>query len=127
MIFNSSYSFLGDCTSGTATKGTTTNIDYKIEGSYMLFGAEMLYTGAVEGDYVALQIVDKDNVLGYGADVVVNEWVKKWYVPFNSTYWKVTSDMTTTIPAGLYARVKYTSVGSTNDVSIKLNYYMIWP
>ena len=126
MIFNSSFTFLGDATSGTATHGTTTNIDYKIEGKYMLFGAEMLYDNAANGDYVTLQIVDKDNVLGYGAGLVVNEWVKKWYVPFSEKRWKVTSEMTTEIPKGLYARLKYTSVGE-QDIPIKLNYYMIWP
>lgn len=126
MLFNTSYTFLGDATSGTASHGVTTNIDYKITGKYMLYGAEMLYTNAANGDYVTLQIVDKDNVLGYGAGFVVNEWVKKWYVPFSENRWKVTSEVTSEIPQNLYARLIYTSVGE-QDVLVKMNYYMIWP
>lgn len=126
MLFNTSYTFLGDATSGTAAHGATTNIDYKITGKYMLYGAEMLYTNAANGDYVTLQIVDKDNVLGYGAGFVVNEWVKKWYVPFSENRWKVTSEVTSEIPQNLYARLIYTSVGE-QDVLVKMNYYMIWP
>lgn len=127
MLFNTSYTLLGDSTSGTAIAGTTTDIDYKIEGKYMIYGAAMIYDNAVNGDYIAFQIVDKDNVLGYGANVVLNEWVKKWYVPFAEKRWKVTSDVVTQLPvAGLYARLKYTSTGAT-DVPIKINYYMIWP
>ena len=126
MLFDASYTFLGDATSGTATAGTTTDIDFKLDGSYMIFGVEMIYSGAADGDYAAFQIVDKDNVLGYGAGAVLNEWVKKWYIPSAENRWKTTSEMATKLPAGLYARLKYTSVGSVN-VLIKINYSMIWP
>jgi len=126
MLFNTSYTFLGDATSGIAVAGTTTDIDFKIDGSYMIFGVELIYDGAADGDYAAFQIVDKDNVVGYGAGVVLNEWVKKWYIPSSEKRWKTVSDMATKLPAGLYARLKYTSVGST-DVPIKINYSMIWP
>jgi hypothetical protein len=126
MIFNSSYTFLGDATSGTAIAGATSDIDFRIEGAYMIFGAEMIYEHAANGDYVALQIIDKDNIIGAGANYVLCEWVKKWYVPFAETRWKCTSEMTTVLPPGLYARLKYTSTGAT-DVPVKINYFMIWP
>lgn len=126
MLFNTSYTFLGDAVSGTAAYGTTTDIDFKITGNYMIFGVELIYTGAADGDYAAFQIVDKDNVMGYGAGTVLNEWVKKWYVPSAETRWKTTSEMATKLPPGLYARLKYTSIGTT-DVTIKINYSMIWP
>lgn len=126
MLVNTSYTFFGDSTSGLALHGQSTDIDYKIEGSYMIFGVEMIYSGAADGDFASFQIVDKDNVLGYGAGTVLNEWVKKWYIPSAETRWKTTSEMVTKLPPGLYARLKYTSVGST-DVPVKINYSMIWP
>jgi len=127
MLFNTSYTFLGDATSGVATKNTTTDIDYKLLDNCMMYGAEMIYRNAVDGDYVTLQIIDKDNILGYGAGTIINEWVKKWYVPSAENRWVVTSEMAGTIPAGLYVRLKYTSTGTESDVPVKLNFYMIWP
>lgn len=127
MLVNTSYTFLGDSTSGVAAHGTTTDIDFKIAGSYMVFAVEVIYSNAADGDYAAFQVVDKDNVLGYGAGLVLAEWVKKWYVPSALSVWKTSSEMVTQLPPGLYARLRYTSVGTENDVPIKINYSMIWP
>lgn len=127
MYLNTSYTFLGESTSGTITHETTGDIDFKIDGKYMMFGVQMVYKDAAFGDYLAFQIVDKDNVLGYGANTVLSDWVKKWYVPHTQNEWTVLSPLAKELPvAGLYARLKYTSVGLT-DVSIKINYSMIWP
>lgn len=127
MLFNTSYTFVGDAVSGTAVKNTTTNIDYQMPDNWMLYGAELLFNHAVDGDSISFQVVDKDNILGYGAGLVVNQWVRKWYVPVGETRWKVTSETAGTIPAGLYVRLIYTSVGTESDVPVKLNLYMIWP
>lgn len=126
MLFNTSYTFLGDAVSGTALAGQSTNIDYKLDGKYMIFGAELLFTAACDGDYVSFQLVDIDNVLGYGAGLVLSTWVRKWFVPSKSDRWKVTSEMTGQLPSGVYARLVYTSTGSV-DVPLKINYSLIEP
>lgn len=127
MLFNTSYKFLGDSVAGTAVKNTTTEIDYQMPSSYMIYGAELVYENAVDGDYIEFQVVDKDNVLGLGANFVVNEWVLKWFVPWHENRWRVSSETAGTVPQGLYLRLKYTSVGTENDVPVKINFFMIKP
>jgi hypothetical protein len=127
MIFNSSYRFLGDSLSGTALKGKSTKFDYKLEDNLMVYGAELIFQNAAFGDYVSFAVVDKDNLLGYGADFIVAEWIRKWYVPYLDYHWKVVSEFTGTTNAGLYIRLTYTSVSQTDDTSIMFNLYMITP
>jgi len=127
MLFNTSFKFLGDCAAGTAVKNTTTNIDYMMSDDLMLYGAEIVAPGSTIGDYVAFQVIDKDNVLGAGADYVVNQWVAKWYVPVGLPSWKATSDMAGTIPHGLYLRLKYTNASLVADTDVKVNFFLISP
>lgn len=125
LSIDSTYHFLGDATSGSATANATTNVDYLIPDTYIIYGAELIYKDANFGDYVAFQIIDKDNVLGYGANFVVNEWVKKWYVDPSTTRWVVKSQLGNTLPEGLYIRLKYSNVSLLNAVSVKINFYFI--
>lgn len=122
---DSEYKFLGDSVSGTAVKNSTTDIDYKMPENYVIYGAEMLYCHATRGDYVSLQVVDKDNILGYGAGLVLHEWIVKWYVDPTRKTWSVTSDFGGTILKDLYIRVKYTSVDTETDTDVKLNFFFI--
>lgn len=111
---------------GIATKNTISNVDFAIgsEDRY-LNGGQLQLINASEGDSFCYQIVDKDNVLGYGAGVVLEEFVKNWQVD-STTENQGTYETTflAKIYAGLYVRVKYTSTGTTNDVTIKLNLFL---
>lgn len=127
MLFDTSYKFYGDSVEGTAAKGQTTIIDFMMPGTFMVYGADMIYDHATLGDYVQLQVIDKDNVLGYGENFILNTWIEKWFVPINQNIWSVTSNLAGTLPQGLYIRLTYTSVGILNDVPIRLNYRMISP
>ena len=118
-------SFYGDATSGTATKNSTTNIDYCMPSTKALFGAALIYKDAVDGDWVEIKIVDVDNVLGYGAGTVVGTFVNKWYIDSNRTDWGHQCDFAKTIPEGVYVRLAYHSTGTVNDVPVKLNLYML--
>lgn len=122
---DTTYKFLGSSVAGTATKNTTTSIDYLLEGSWIIYGAELLYKDAAWGDYIAFQVVDKDNVLGFGANTVLNEWIEKWYIDPLSSRWRVTSELGSTIPEGVYIRLKYTSMSATTDVGLAVNFFMI--
>jgi len=119
------YYFKGDGVSGTATKNTTTNIDYIVgESGLYISGAEFIYKDSVWGDYVECQIIDVDNVLGYGANTVLTQYVKKWYLDPNTTKLILESPYAGALPNGVYVRIKYHSVGTEIDPSIMINYFL---
>lgn len=108
---------------GTALKNSTTDIDFAIgaEDRY-INGGSILLVGATEGDTFCYQIVDKDNIFGYGAGVVLDEFVKDWQVdPTVQNQGLYETTFLARIYAGLYIRVKYTSVSTILDVTVKLN------
>lgn len=103
----------------TVAAGTTVDLDHQMtQLAYQGVNKKSYFDGvqyyakdAEVGDYVQFQVVDVDNVLGYGAGFVVEEFGDTWYVGpdaledirlFKSAY-----------VAGLYIRVKYTSTGTS--------------
>jgi len=112
--------FKGKGVKGTATKEATTDIDLKItEGS--LINGGLLYTNnAVVGDKFTCQVVDKDGIY-YPAGTVLNEWITNWYAMPN-TKMDLTTPQAGAIPANVYLRIKYTSIGTVNDVDVIVNY-----
>lgn len=127
MFFDTSYSLWGDSTSGTAAANSSTNIDYPIVDSYLLYGFQMMFQNANAGDYVQFQVVDVNNILGYGANFVLAQQVNKWYVPSLDLSWTLHSDTARTIPAGLYLRVIYTNTSLLVDAKVWINYAFINP
>lgn len=110
---------------GTATKDSTTDHDMKItDDNIFITGGEILFKDAEWGDYIVAQVVDKDNVLGGGAGVVLNEYIHKRYVHPDLKRSAVNIDYAGNVPKNLYLRIKYTSVGTTNDVKVAINYHL---
>jgi len=128
--YTSSYSAMGDAISSTASANTTTNIEYKVinqsgeSETYkylkggLLFGSNIAY-----GDYIEVEIVDIDNILGAGAGYVVKNYVIQRFIhPTCSFTNNIESTTPGKIPIGLYVRFKYTAVaGSTRMIFINLN------
>lgn len=99
----------------TAILGTETIHDYLVSDDYLIDGAIIIAISATIGDKVTCQVIDKDNVMGYGANVVLGQYVTNWYMnPNESIQMDFKSDYPAKIFAGLYLRIKYTSVGATN-------------
>lgn len=121
----------------TATKNTTTTKDFKIEESGLYLRGGIIFTDkAFFGDYVDVQIVDKDGVgvtLGWydqatfdamGNLYVVTDYCKDWPVsPSGVTEVKSESVTKDPIPEDLYMRIVYTSVGTVDDVKFQLGIY----
>lgn len=106
----------------TATAGTTTNIDLKLTDDNFITGGVLRTEQATFGDSATFQVIDIDNVLGYGAGVVLGQYVTNWYMRSDEQ-----EQINETIPypakiyAGLYLRVKYTSIG-TSDTQVAVMY-----
>lgn len=111
--------------SGTATKDTTTNIDYELTEDRYINGVRLMLKDHVDGDYVDFQIIDIDNILGLGANTVLDEFGSTWYM---DSAIRTQPDVIVPYPAkilkDLYIRIKYTSVGTTNNVKVRANLYL---
>jgi hypothetical protein len=105
----------------TASAGTTTTNDLQINDDVLVDGAVFHAIAGEFGDKAKFQIIDKDNVMGFGANVVLAQFVTDWYInPDISTQLNERSPYPAKIYSGLYVRVVYDSVGST-DVKCILN------
>jgi hypothetical protein len=105
----------------TVTKTTTQDIDYKLTENLYLDGGELNTKDAEFGDKVTAQVIDIDNILGYGANFVVKTWLVEWGL-CNMGTCKILTDYKGYVLKDLYLRIKYTSVGTTNDVKVIVNY-----
>lgn len=118
---NDQFTFHGDAISGVAVAGQTTDIDHKIvDANLVLTGADMLVQ-ANAGDYIAAQVIDKDNVLGYGAGVVLDNYIHKRFIKNGDVV--SAGYCSGVISAGLYLRVKYTNTGTT-DLPVFVNWHL---
>lgn len=95
--------------------------------SYQLWGVYCHLKDFGEDDHVCFQIVDIDNVLGYGANFVLKEYDEVWaHVMAKSTDAFYTPDSAPgEIPAGLYAVVLYYPKDtSKTDIKIWIDYIL---
>jgi hypothetical protein len=120
------FRFRGASFSGIAIAEATTDIDYLLTAERWINGGILLLQNHNFNDSYVFQVVDKDNVLGYGAGVVLDEFIKDYFVDSdNQAQQQLMLDYPARIYAGLYLRLKYTSVGTTN-VNIKCNLFLHW-
>lgn len=114
-------SFRGQGIKWTATAGTTTNLDYKFTERRLVCGGQLILTDHHADDYGSLVIVDKDNVLGLGADTILDGFITEWYFDSGQSNQGVISiPFPADIPANLYLRIMYNSEGAT-DVGVRFN------
>lgn len=113
--------FKGEGVFDTVPAGTEKNIDFKITYNALLNGGILQTKGEEMGDYFSAHVVDKDNILGYGAGAVLNTWIVKWYALIEDVHMDLTTPQAGNIPANLYLRIKYKSTGAT-DVKVLVNY-----
>lgn len=118
------FDFVGNGVYSLCTKNSVTAIDFKVSTALTrVNGAELLTVGSVAGDWIECKVVDKDNILGYGANLVLNQFVYKWFVhPSGVQHLEV--GYAASIPQNTYIRVEYHSVGTDNDVQAFLNYFL---
>lgn len=88
---------------------------------YVNGGRLVTDSNATFGDWLEVQLVDHDNLLGYGADTVLKNWIPKWYVSWKAGSETVQTPYAGLPPVGMYLRSTYHSVGSV-DVAFAVNY-----
>jgi hypothetical protein len=115
--------FRGEGISFTATAGTATSYDYRIAEARLLDGTQLILKGHAFGDSVDFKVVDVDNILGYGAGLVLDTFSSGWYVAEDiQNQGQIRIPYAAEVLAGLYIRLVYHSVGGA-DVLVKANLF----
>lgn len=87
---------------------TTYDEDLYFQGVRAYVGPEV-----VIGDYMTLDIVDHDNILGYGVDLVICSLAETLYIHPDYNYQRIDQALKD-IPCWLYLRHGYSSDGTTD-------------
>lgn len=107
---------------GLAAVNTTSNIDFKLTEERWVSGGILLCQGTHWGDKISLQVIDKDNVLGYGANVVLDEYVTDFYLVSDSEFQlQLESPYIALVPANIYIRVVYSNTSLLDPVEVAFN------
>jgi hypothetical protein len=94
----------------TIQANDVTDCDILLTDDAVLEGVRIIANTVTADDKVTCQIIDKDNILGQGANYIVKQFATDWYfVPGSNIYWDSTTPYVFKIKAGLYIRVKYIS------------------
>ena len=114
----------------TVPKGTTVDLDYQMEqlsygnpavNKISYFDGVQYYAKDAEiGDTVKFQMVDKDGLV-YPAGTILDEFGTDWNIS-PDTLEDIRLFKSKVYP-GFYLRVKYTSVGTVNDVKFMCNLF----
>jgi hypothetical protein len=109
--------------------GETANVDLLLtqaasETYQILYGGALYTQDSDFTDYVKFQVVDVNNVIGYGAGVVLKEYIKKAYLDSTGTFADY-DEAGAAVPIGLVLRCIYVS-GKTSGSStkVKINYLL---
>jgi hypothetical protein len=107
---------------GIAAAGQVTNIDLKMMDDNFITGGILRTFHSTFGDYIHLQVIDIDNVLGFGTNVVLGQYCTSWYLRDDAQeQFNETTSYPAKIVAGLYLRIVYHSIGQS-DVVVTANY-----
>jgi hypothetical protein len=107
---------------GTAIAGHVTNIDLKMLDDNFIIGGILHTLNTKFGDHVILQVIDIDNILGFGPNTVLGQYCTTWYLRDDQQeQLDENNPYPSKIAAGLYLRLIYTSTGET-DVTVIINY-----
>jgi hypothetical protein len=118
------FRFRGASFIGSVASNSTENIDYKITAERYINGGRLIVDNIGQNDKFTFQVIDLDNIFGYGAGVVLDEFIKDYYIPMDATL-EIKLDYPAKIYAGLYLRLKYTS-SHANGCNIKCNLFLHW-
>lgn len=115
--------FRGKGIAFTATAGTSTSYDYKLTEARLIDGTRLILKNHVFGDSVKFQVVDVDNIIGYGAGTVLDEFADSWFFAEDKQEQTDTRlPYSAEVIANLYIRIIYDSIGAS-DVLVQCNLF----
>lgn len=107
---------------GSITAGNTQNFDIKMRAKTFLTGVHLILNNHAYGDDFNLLVIDKDNVMGNGANFIVYRIVNDWNVTDQDKLQPIIFNPGKPIRQNVYLRIRYTSTGASN-VDIRANLY----
>ncbi len=116
--------FKGHGMSGTHTKNSTTNIQFKLPDVRFFNGIAIILRNHVWGDTATMQVVDVDGVIA-PAGTMLSEFATDWcFDDTAQSQGAFVLPYKATVPKDLYIRIVYTSTGTTNDVDAQYNLFL---
>ena len=112
----------------TISAGDEENIDIQLqqidnEIEHILYGGALYTQDAEFEDYVKFQVIDIDNVLGYGANLILKEYITKAYLDDNGKF-EDYDEAGAYLPVGVYLRCIYKSTKASGTTKVKINYLL---
>lgn len=98
----------------TVTPETSANLDLVLTADHLITGAEVVISGAVNGDYITLQVL--------AGETVVNQYATNWYVASGTYNQQYDVCYPAKLYAGLILRLVYNSIGTEVPVFVAINY-----
>lgn len=108
----------------TAGANSTTQHTYKLTKQFYVKGIRFLSSNANHGDYVKIELIDIDNILGLGENTVLATPINKAYVYATTNSGSINADNPDVLklPApNLYIRITYTNTSLLSSVTAYIN------
>lgn len=104
------------------------NIDIELiqenaELQQILYGGALYASDPGFEDYVQFQVIDKNNILGYGTNTILKEYIDKAYLNNQNTF-EDYDDAGAYLPVGLFLRCIYHCTKATGSTKVKLHYVL---
>lgn len=96
------------------------NQDFLISDRSVLTRMQAFFTGIAVGDNMKIQIIDKDNVTGHGANYVIATLVEKYFIVV-SVKEDIDFGYPVEIPAGCYFRLVFASTNILSVIAGRVN------
>jgi hypothetical protein len=112
---------------GQAAASSISSIDFQMAYEIWVSGGYISVKDGNWGDKLTIQIVDVNNLLGYGTNIVLRQFVENMCVVTDQQYQcNIDISYVALIPAGLYVRVVYDNTG-IDPVDFAVNIYSHLP
>lgn len=105
----------------TAAANSTTN-HYFLMDVPLAFRGGYFWSNGQFGDYIRLSVTDKDNLLGYGVDFEIKEYIVGLSVIPSAVQSIVDVNVSGLITAGFYFKIEYTNSHATNSANCVINF-----
>lgn len=109
--------------SGTTLTANGLSIwDIPLPETMVLRGATFFSANATIGDWISIQVVDKDNITGQGGTptnpTILGTYAISWYIMPGLVNAAEDVSISESLPQGIYMRINYNSIGTTAPVAV---------